>query len=121
MLSKQLLNIYNELDTLGKYDSQVILGITEFIDHYTGLYLYPRVIRRKFNIEMREIYDILSYFEKDKVLSLAYEVYCNQCNKFQDTIYHAINEIPKDINCEYCGKDLNSEDIIVIYKVNRNE
>ena len=47
---------------------------------------------------------------------------CNDCDKFQNNVYDSLNEIPKDITCEYCGKDIDfKKDIIVIYKVCKNE
>ena len=58
----------------------------------------------------------------NNVLSLAFEIYCSGCDKFQNEVYDSLNEIPRDINCEYCGDDIDfNKDIIVVYKVIKNE
>lgn len=67
-------------------------------------------------------YEILNQLVKNYILRLAFEVYCNKCNKFQNNIYDFLNEIPRFINCRHCEGNINfNKDIIVIYKVNENK
>ena len=63
----------------------------------------------------------LNELVKNYLLSSAYELYCSRCDKFQNDIYDQLNEIPKNIFCKYCGKDINiMKDAIIIFKVKNN-
>lgn len=122
MLSKQLSIAYKDIIAKDIYSEKQVADVLEFIDKFKGTYLYPRVIRRKFNIDMAKVYEILNQLVKNNILSLAFEIYCNDCDKFQNQVYDSLNEIPKDITCEYCGRDIDfNKDIIVVYKVCKNE
>lgn len=122
MLSKQLSIAYKDILSKGIYDEKQVLDMLSFIDKFKGIYLYPRVIKRKFNIDMIKVYEILNQLVRYNILSLAFEIYCNECDKFQNDVYDSLNEILKNITCEYCGKDIDfNKDIIVIYKVCKNE
>lgn len=122
MLSKQLSAAYKEIMAKDIYDEKQVADILSFINKFKGIYLYPRVVKRKFNIDMVKVYEILNQLVKYNVLSLAFEIYCNECDKFQNYVYDSLNEIPKNIACEYCGKDIDfNKDIIVVYRVCKNE
>lgn len=122
MLSKQLSIACKEIIAKDIYDEKQVIDVLSFINNFKGMYLYPRVIRRKFNIDMAKIYEILNYLVKYNILSLAFEIYCNDCDKFQNEVYDSLNEVPKNITCEYCGKDIDfNKDIIVVYKVHKSE
>lgn len=122
MLSKQLSNAYKEIIEKYIYDQEQVKDILDFINNFKGVYLYPRVIRRKFHIDMVKVYEVLNVLVKYNALNLAFEIYCNECDKFQNDVYDSLNDIPNNIACEYCGKDINfNKDIIVVYKVCKNE
>ena len=122
MLSKQLSIACKEIIAKDIYDEKQVIDVLSFINNFKGMYLYPRVIRRKFNIDMAKIYEILNYLVKYNILSLAFEIYCNDCDKFQNEVYDSLNEVPKNITCEYCGKDIDfNKDIIVVYRVHKSE
>lgn len=122
MLSEQLLIAHKEILDKNICSQKEIEDVIGFIESFKGIYLYPRVLKRKFNIDMSKAYEILNELVNVGVLQLAFEVYCNKCDKFQNTVYDSLNEIPKNTNCEYCGNDIDfNKDIIVIYKVNKNE
>lgn len=122
MLSEQLLIAHKDILDKNICSEKEIEDVIGFIESFKGTYLYPRVLKRKFNIEMAKAYEILNELVKEGVLQLAFEIYCSNCDKFQNLVYDSLNEIPKNITCEYCGHDIDfNKDIIVIYKVNRNE
>ena len=122
MLSEQLLIAHKDILDKNICSEKEIEDIIGFIESFKGIYLYPRVLRRKFNIDMAKAYEILNELVRIGVLRLAFEIYCSDCDKFQNAVYDSLNEIPKNITCEYCGHDIDfNKDIIVIYKVNRNE
>ncbi|HCW53410.1 MAG TPA: hypothetical protein DG753_06675 [Clostridium sp.] len=117
MLSKQLSIAYKDI-----YSEKQVVDVLVFIDKFKGTSLYPRAIGRKFNIDMAKVYEILNQLVKNNILSLSFEIYCNDCDKFQNHVYDSLNEIPNDITCEYCGKNIDfNKDIIVVYKVCKNE
>lgn len=122
MLSEQLLIAHKDILNKNICSEKEIEDVIGFIESFKGTYLYPRVLKRKFNIDMAKAYEILNELVKIGALQLAFEIYCDDCDKFQNVVYDSLNEIPKNITCEYCGHDIDfNKDIIVIYKVNKNE
>ena len=82
--------------------------------------IYPGTIKRHLGIDMKKAYEILNILLDHNLLEINFEIYCNQsgCEKFQNTIYKTINEIPNDLTCEYCGSEINkTKDAIVIFRV----
>ncbi|MBM6820685.1 hypothetical protein [Clostridium saudiense] len=117
----QLLMLQNKLIQDSGFEEKLINEILEFIKSFKGTLLYPRVIKRKFRIDMKNTYIILNELVKNDLLTIAYEIYCSECDKFQNDIYDSLNEIPKNICCEYCGKDIDiMKDAIVVFKVKNN-
>ena len=117
----QLLMLQNKLIQDSGFEEKLINEILEFIKSFKGTLLYPRVIKRKFRIDMKNTYIILNELVKNDLLTIAYEIYCSECDKFQNDIYDSLNEIPKNISCEYCGKDIDTmKDAIVVFKVKNN-
>lgn len=122
MLSEQLLIAHKGILDKNICSEKEIEDVIGFLETFKGIYLYPRVLKRKFNIDMSKAYEILNELVKIGILQLAFEIYCSDCDKFQNVVYDSLNEIPKNITCEYCGYDIDfNKDIIVIYKVNKNE
>ena len=118
MLQEQLSKICKEIGELNKYDSNTTEQILKFVTKYQGNFIYPRVVKRKFKISMQEAYELLDIFVDNNLLALAFEVYCNHCDKFQNKVYDDLREISLDLQCEYCYAEINKmQDIIVIYKV----
>lgn len=116
----QLLILQNKLIQDSGFEEKLINEILEFIKNFKGTILYPRVIKRKFRIDMRSTYIILNELVKNDLLTIAYELYCSECDKFQNDIYDSLNEIPKNICCEYCGKDIDiMKDAIIVFKVKK--
>lgn len=114
----QLLMLQNKLIQDSGFEEKLINEILEFIKSFKGTLLYPIVIKRKFKIDMISTYIILNELVKNDLLTIAYEIYCSECDKFQNDIYDSLNEIPENISCEYCGKDIDiMKDAIVVFKV----
>ena len=117
----QLLMLQNKLIQDSGFEEKLINEILEFIKSFKGTILYPIVIKRKFKIDIRNTYIILNELVKNDLLTIAYEIYCSECDKFQNDIYDSLNEIPENISCKYCSKDINiMKDAIVVFKVKNN-
>ena len=114
----QLLILQNKLIQDNGFEEKLINEILEFIKSFKGTILYPIVIKRKFKIDIRNTYIILNELVKNDLLTIAYEIYCSECDKSQNDIYDSLNEIPENIYCEHCGKDIDiMKDAIVVFKV----
>ena len=114
----QLLMLQNKLIQDSGFEEKLINEILEFIKSFKGTLLYPIVIKRKFKIDIRNTYIILNELVKNDLLTIAYKIYCSECDKFQNDIYDSLNEIPENIYCEHCGKHIDiMKDAIVVFKV----
>ena len=119
-LLDQLLMLQNKLIQDSGFEEKLINEILEFIKSFKGTLLYPIVIKRKFRIDIKNTYIILNELVKNDLLTIAYEIYCSECDKFKNDIYDSLNEIPENISCEYCGKDIDiMKDVIVVFKVKK--
>ena len=117
----QLLILQNKLIQDSGFEEKLINEILEFIKSFKGTILYPIVIKRKFKIDIRNTYIILNELVKNDLLTIAYEIYCSECDKSRNDIYDSLNEIPENIYCEHCGKHIYiMEDAIVVFKVKNN-
>lgn len=51
-------------------------------------------------------------------LTTIYEVYCNECSRSKGIFLNSISEFNEDYCCDFCNKQLNPMDnLIVLYKV----
>ncbi|MGL5068097.1 MAG: hypothetical protein ACRC6T_09830 [Sarcina sp.] len=117
MLLEQLSNALEEMQNSEEFNLEDIKNIGGFLQKFKGEYIYPRIFKRKFDIDMKTSYEILNVLVEKKIIKLAFEIYCD-CNKFQNDVYDSLNDIPNNLACEYCGKDIDiKKDLIVIYKV----
>lgn len=108
-------------DLLGKILSRQIKSdiniIANFFDGYKkGDFIYPSVLKRKLNIDDKEIYIILSNLEKAGLLKINYEYFCYNCNT-SSNIYEYYSDLPDLYTCENCDDDLTLENVKVVYKV----
>lgn len=117
MLLEQLSIALKEIQDSKEFNLEDVKNIGSFLEKFQGEYIYPRIFKRKFDIDMKTSYEILNVLVAKKIIKLAFEIYCD-CNKFQNEVYDSLNEIPSDLSCEYCGRDIDiKRDLIVIYKV----
>lgn len=88
-----------------------------------GNYVYPGVLIRELNIEMKVAYEILKLLEKNGYLQELYEIYCPYESKSIGKIYNNILDLLGDEIeqvCPECGQTINIQDNnILIYKVIR--
>lgn len=99
-----------------------IPAILDFFKYYRkNMWIYPGVLKRRFSLELSEIYEILVELEKQNVLQSYYELYCSQCQKSMG-IVELFNELPDFFECELCHSQLPAlENAILIYKVIRDD
>ena len=100
---------------LNKETTEAVLN---FLKNYKcGMYIYPGVFKRKFNISIEEIYSLLNEMEKIGVLQSYYELVCSRCQKVMGTV-RLFNELPDSFVCELCGEELPTlSNSVLIYKV----
>lgn len=105
-----------------KNNEESVPDILDFFKHYKkGMWVYPGVLKRKFSLELSNVYAILSDLEKQGIVKSYYELYCSQCQKSMGTV-EVFNEIPEFFECELCHSDLfGLENAFLIYKVIRDD
>jgi len=99
-----------------------ITALVDFFKNYKkNMWLYPGVLKRKFSLDLPEVYAFLSELENQGVLQSYYELYCSTCQKSMGTV-ELFNELPETFECELChGKLPALENSILIYKVIRDD
>lgn len=82
-----------------------------------GDYIYPSVIKEKFNFNDRTVYKLLSILEHEKIIQMYYEVFCYNCNKSIKK-YETFSEIDELFTCDNCNDNLDiANNIRIVYKV----
>ncbi|WP_179874624.1 response regulator [Bacillus toyonensis] len=95
---------------------QKLINTLKFYDK--GNIIYPGLIIRKLNIKMSEAYNLLDEIEKTKIIKRNFEIYCNKCQRYTGEIYESLNDIPDNLICDTCDRELSLfNNIIVVYKV----
>lgn len=109
--------IHNKLN-----ENADIPAILDFFKHYrNNMWIYPGVLKRRFSLELPEIYEFLVELEQQNVLHSYYELYCSHCQKSMG-IVELFNELPEFFKCELCHVQLPAlENAILIYKVIRDD
>ncbi|GEM_PF-1274110 len=80
--------------------------------------IYPGTIMAKINAEINMVYTILDFIKDLGILEVNYEIYCQQCNKFNGKVYRTLGSIPKGLCCDECNHIIDIfTDTIVIYRV----
>lgn len=92
--------------------------LVNFLLHFkNGQYIYPSIIKRKFNFSDKEIYSILNMLEKENYLKMYYEVFCGFCTKSLK-LYEYYSQLEKITHCEDCEEDnITLNNVKIIYKV----
>jgi len=114
-----LLRIRNLLVDKGILDNEILDKFVLKIKLYSkGKWLYPGTFKRHLGVSSQVIYNALNLLNKDGILDTYYEVYCPKCAKTSGEVYNTISEIPEEVYCEICNKDIVAIDsTIMIYKV----
>ena len=97
-------------------------SILDYLRHYhKNMWIYPGALKRRFSLELSEVYDFLSELERQKILKSYYELYCSQCQKSMGTV-ELFNELPEFFECELCHAQLPTlENVVLVYKVIRDD
>lgn len=86
-----------------------------------GNYIYPGVLIRELNIEMKIAYQILDLLKENGFLQELYEIYCPHESKSIGILYDNLLELIGDDQiheCPECGQSVNiQENNILIYKM----
>lgn len=86
-----------------------------------GNYVYPGVLIRELNIEMKVAYQILDLLKENGYLKELYEIYCPYESKSIGKLYeNLLDLLGDDLNqyCPECGQPINiQENNILIYQV----
>lgn len=81
-------------------------------------YIYAGHLKSKISVDIKTAYRMLEELKEQGFLSNIYEVYCFDCNKSKGIFLDSITAFNPDMCCDFCGKELNVEDnLIVLYKV----
>lgn len=87
----------------------------------TGSYIYPGMLIREMNIEMRVAYEILGLLKESGFLQELYEIYCPHESKSTGLIYDNLLDLVTDDQVKYCPECGQEVDIkknnILIYKL----
>jgi len=107
---------------MNKVNKQITNEILDFLGNYTvGSWIYPGVLKRKFELTADEVYYLLSEMENEGILQSYYELYCSHCQKSMGVV-HLFNELPEMFMCEICDEELSTlENTVIIYKVVQDE
>ena len=94
--------------------------LIDFLKIYKkGSFIYPSVLKRKFNYSDKEVYNILSILEKEKVITMFYEVICDNCNKSIQLVQY-YKDLEDYYYCEDCENNLNAlYSAKIVYKVEK--
>ncbi|HBW13772.1 MAG TPA: hypothetical protein DEF30_08150 [Proteiniclasticum sp.] len=102
-------------------DDRVLVEIKNFLTQYKNKsWIYPGVIKRKFNVTIFQVYQFLSDLEEAGYVKGYYELYCGNCNKHSgiNEVFETLALIPETFICESCGEETFSvNSAILIYKV----
>lgn len=94
-------------------------SISKFLQSYrSGMWIYPGIIRRKFELSINIVYLILRGLEKDGLIEGHYELLCGKCSHSTGVTYRVFNEIPEKFICDLCDDELiGIENATLIFKV----
>lgn len=95
--------------------------VTFFRNYKKNMWIYPGVLKRKFSLEIAEVYGLLQDLEEKGILQSCYELYCSECQKSMG-IVKLFNELPESFECELCHSELSAvENSLLIYMVVRDD
>ena len=94
--------------------------IFAFLSKYRkGQIIYPGVLYRKFNIDIKTVYAILKVCKGEGLVVERLEIYCPCCQRFTGYIYNNVGELPEVIGCPHCDEEIQNVlcNALVIYEV----
>lgn len=96
----------------------------EFIKISKNNWIYPDALQRYIKCDIVDMYIALEYLVDNNVLENYIEVYCPKCYRYIGYYYKTLFEVPDDIGCPHCDKEIENKDhnntttnnTIVVYK-----
>jgi len=102
-------------------ESQIGTLKSFFKGYKVNMWIYPGVIKRKFNIPIIDVYALLDLLAKENILENYYELWCSHCQKSNGSV-NTFNQLPNSFRCEMCLEELPTlENTVLIYKVIKDE
>lgn len=102
-------------------DEKKAQDITNFLKLYKSRsWIYPGVLKRRYGINIIDVYKFLGGLEEAGYIKGYYEIYCGTCNRHSgvEEVFETLASIPETIECENCGSEILSlRNAILIYKV----
>lgn len=102
-------------------DEKKAQDITNFLKLYKSRsWIYPGVLKRRYNINIIDVYKFLGGLEEAGYIKGYYEIYCGSCNRHSgvEEVFETLASIPETVECENCGSEILSlRNAILIYKV----
>jgi hypothetical protein len=97
-------------------DTKKTKKVLDFLKLYNvESYIYPNVFVNKCKISLKESYDIMSILRTNGYVKPVFALYCFKCQKFVTGPYDNLNEIPEDIECDFCDETVDIVNNIVTY------
>ena len=118
-MSQDILLILQKEFCDNKISDEKAKRICAFISNYkTGSWIYPGVIRRRFNMDIKLVYRILNLLQKNGYIESYFEVCCRKCKRSLGDVYRNYDDIPDTLECGNCGVETNApQNAYIIYKV----
>ena len=94
----------------------------ELYRHYkVEQWIYPGVVTRQTQIPIKKVYLALNLLEKSGMVESWFEIICSECKNSTSMVFHTLNDIPNEYDCNECGKRRSGiQDAVLIYKVIQN-
>lgn len=92
--------------------------VKEFILNYQPRKIvYPGVIKRRFKLDLQEVYLLMENLAEKGIVIPAVETFCPNCMKSTGKVFTSICDIPAYDECQYCGMEIETplESNIVVY------
>lgn len=119
-----LLNVRRNLEKASIINEKRIKILLNHIEKYwkKDKIVYPTQIKSLLYISYKQTYEILDIIKELGVLEYNFQVYCSECEKFQDfKILKSLNQFPEELYCEGNHRLSPLKDTVLIYKVIRDE
>ncbi len=101
-----------------KYNSKNVLIFLD--EHYkSGEWIYPGVIVRETNNDIKDVYEILEKCLNQGIVGRYFDIYCSNCCNLTGERYSSFISIPKETFCPHCDNEITNcyEKAVIIYRV----
>ncbi len=96
--------LINQNELMNNIDSK---RVSNLLIHYKkDMWIYPSVLKRKLQVDLRTAYSILDLLEDQDLIERYYELYCFDCQHSTGLLKKTMNEIPDKFECDTCQRAL---------------